>query len=200
MTAPRNAQQKEAIDALRGVFNSEKLDTTPGASPNPSLASVFASATTHGTQQDALMAQHLLSRAAAAGVSMQPAGGVPGSASDPGGKNAAPKPPQPMGQLTWDGYMENSKHFDTQSLFNEAASILCGGTPQSLIREMRPKCQCIGDCTHRPRKSNLFLCTSHCESMVCLSCIACDDPVICHWCMNPQFRQRCRSYAMGCGH
>ena len=52
------------------------------------------------------------------------------------------------------------------------------------FRQARPKRQCICECPHRPKEANLFLCRSHCFAMVCLSCIGCDDLVICHWCLD----------------
>ena len=59
-------------------------------------------------------------------------------------------------------------------------------TTQSVVEHgPRPRCQCICDCPHRPARGNRWQCTSHCEALVCQSCVAHWRPVICHWCFNP---------------
>ena len=57
---------------------------------------------------------------------------------------------------------------------------------QSLV-EHRPRCQCVCNCPRRPARGNRWRCTSHCEAMVCQSCVAEWHPVICHWCFNPWY-------------
>ena len=51
--------------------------------------------------------------------------------------------------------------------------------------EMRPRCQCICICEHRPARGNRYLCQSHCGALVCHECVAIWSPTICHWCFNP---------------
>ena len=49
------------------------------------------------------------------------------------------------------------------------------------------KCQCLcppSVCDCRPAKGNLWKCMSHCGMLVCMRCVALDDPVICHCCFN----------------
>ena len=69
-------------------------------------------------------------------------------------------------------------------------TVIEGGKPfpaiQSLV-EHRPRCQCVCNCPRRPARGNRWRCTSHCEAMVCQSCVAEWHPVICHWCFNPWY-------------
>ncbi len=51
--------------------------------------------------------------------------------------------------------------------------------------DRRPRCQCRCNCTHRPANGNRYACTTHCEALVCQSCVARWEPSICHWCYNP---------------
>ena len=50
------------------------------------------------------------------------------------------------------------------------------------------KCTCTCDCdSESGRDGALWMCTSHCGNLVCGACVAEQDPVICHRCMNPLY-------------
>ena len=58
-------------------------------------------------------------------------------------------------------------------------------TTDPATMESRMKCQCLcppSTCDCRPAKGNLWRCQSHCRMLVCMSCIAIEDPIICHCC------------------
>ena len=57
------------------------------------------------------------------------------------------------------------------------------------MKEHRPRCQCLCDCSHRPAKGNRWRCASHCGALVCQSCVATVEPLICHWCLNPDWQR-----------
>ena len=50
------------------------------------------------------------------------------------------------------------------------------------------RCTCTCDCgSDSGRDGALWVCASHCGNLVCGACIAIQDPVICHWCVNPLY-------------
>ena len=60
-------------------------------------------------------------------------------------------------------------------------------TTDPATMESRMKCQCLcppSTCDCRPAKGNLWRCQSHCRMLVCMRCIAIEDPIICHCCYN----------------
>ena len=50
------------------------------------------------------------------------------------------------------------------------------------------RCECVCGCDSSAGQDGvLWACTSHCEAPVCGACVALIDPLICHWCMNPEY-------------
>ena len=82
---------------------------------------------------------------------------------------------------------QDVNQLDEQMTTRQNATLNTADTGQRVARD-QPRCTCVCDCEAETGQDGvLWLCSSHCEALVCGACIAVTNPVVCHWCMNPLY-------------